>query len=60
MGKQSPNKYENSSVNIFDYEIYTRKGEKINNLSIWGNANTKLSSTITYLNSAIFEKVRYL
>ena len=58
-GKQSANIYENSSVNIFDYEIYTRKGEKIN-ISICENTNIELSSPITYLNSEIFEKARIL
>ena len=49
LGKESPNIYENSSVNNFDYEIYTRKGEKIGNLSICENTSIELSSPIIHL-----------
>ena len=56
LGKQSLNIFENSPFNIFDYEIYTRKGEKIKNLSICENTNIELSSPIFNLDSNIFEK----
>ena len=60
LGKQSANIYNNSLVNSFDYEIYTRKGEKISNLSICENINIELSLPITNLDSIILEKARIL
>ena len=39
----------NSLINDFDYEIYTSKGQKINNLSICENISIEISSLISNL-----------
>ena len=40
---------ENSILNDFNYEIYTKTGDKISNLSICENSNIEISSPITNL-----------
>ena len=60
LGIESPNILENSSVNNFNYEIYTREGERISNLSVCENIFVELSTPIINLNLINYEKALYL
>ena len=56
LGIESPSLSKNSSINNFNYEIFTRKGEKINNLTVCDNTDIEISSPIINLNLINYEK----
>ena len=60
LGIESTKILDNSSVNNYNYEIYTRKGERISNLSICDNTKVEISSPIINLDLINYEKALFL
>ena len=58
IGIDSPNYHGNSSINVFNYEIYLKNGTKIHDLSPCDTTKVQISSSIKDLDSTHYSKAQ--
>ena len=60
IGIDTPNLYGNSTINVFNYEIYLKNGTQLEDLSACDDTKIKISSRIKDLNAAhFFEAMKF-